>query len=249
MADRKSCVVLFSGGVDSVYVVTRIADQFHRIILNTYRVPGMVLTENSLGSAEQLKKLYPGKVEHSITDITDKILKMRGGVRRCLKDNIKYDFFYAWCLGCKLGMHLQTRDFCLQEGVDHVFDGSNAYDIHSLEQHEDTKDLFNEKVYRPHGLKFSSPHYYEEGLSTEMSTYKKLLAHLVIYKPSHDPRAEHVAALGIEMGGSVGHQYRHCQPSCTTSLGFNSVRLFYKAILGEKPEGYLKYIEDKMQRW
>ena len=244
-----ACVVLFSGGVDSVYVVTRIAHRFERIILNTYRVPGMVWTERSRSSAQQLSRLYAGKIEHNILDITDQITRMRGGVRGCLKDNIKYRFFYAWCLGCKLGMHLFTRDFCLQHGVSSLFDGSNAYDVHSLEQHEDAKEVFNDKVYKPHGLQFESPNYYEDGLSTEMTPYEKLLAHLVIYKPSHTPRAAHIASLGIQMGGKVGHQYRHCQPSCTTSLAFNSTRLLYKAFIGEKPKGYLRYIEDKIQRW
>ena len=247
--DHKCAVVLFSGGVDSVYVATKIAQRYDRIALNTYRVPGMVWTERSVGSARQLEKLYPGKIEHNIIDIRDRILRMRGGARQCLRDNFSYHFFYAWCLGCKLGMHLATRDFCLAGGTTHVFDGSNAYDVHSLEQHEDAKEVFNEEVYEAHGLVFESPNYYEDGLSTEMTTYEKLLAHLVIYMPSHNPRAAHIASLGIDMGSKVGHQYRRCQPSCTTSLAFNGTRLFYKALLGEKPKGYLRYIRDKIERW
>lgn len=247
--EQKSCVILFSGGVDSTYVATKVAEEFDRIVLNTYKVPGMVWVDRSKVSAAQLKKLYGEKIEHNIIDITENVNQIRGGALKCLKDNLKYKFFYSWCLGCKLVMHQCTKDFCRKENIDVVFDGSNAYDLHSLEQYEDVKEIFNSKVYNSNDINFTSPNYHEEGIKTDYNFKETLLQHLVIFKPSHNHRVAHLKSLSIDLGGKISNaQYRKCQPSCTTSLFFNGFRLFYKAIFKEKKEGYLRYVKEKINK-
>lgn len=244
-------LVLFSGGVDSTYIVTRTADSFERLLLVTYRVPGMVGVERSQRSAAQLARLYGAKIEHRIIDIRDFVLEHRGGIAECVRDNVRYRFFYSWCLGCKVSMHLFTMQYCAQQGLSVVMDGSNYYDTHALEQHKEVKDLLVD-VYRRHGIEFVTPHYFEVGLDGQARPELEFLRLLSLHKDSTAYRNEHVRNLGISLGKGLLSQYRATQPSCITSVAFNAARLPLKAALGEEQGccymnyGYLNYITDKI---
>ena len=113
----KTGVVLFSGGIDSTYIVVKCARDFGRLILLTYKTPGMVRVKMSKKSSKQLIRLFGDKIVHNIIDISDFVHSIRGGAFQCIKDNLKYGFFYSWCLGCKIGMHLYTIDFCRKNNI------------------------------------------------------------------------------------------------------------------------------------
>ena len=247
----RTALVLFSGGIDSTYITTKTAEQFDKLILMTYRVPGMLGVERSRKMVEQLDRIFPGKLEHRIIDIRDFVNDRRGGVLDCIKDNVQYKFFYSWCMGCKVSMHLFTMDYCQEHGIGVVMDGSNFYDAHALEQHKSVKDLLSE-VYRSRGVEFVTPHYFEAGVSSDQRPDLEFLRALTLHKDSTEHRAAHLRKLKIDLGFSVGSQYRSNQPSCVTSVFFNAARIPLKAVFGEEEgccfmsHGYLNYIADKI---
>ena len=247
----KTGVVLFSGGVDSTYIVVRSINDFDRLILNTYRVPGMTRVSASKKSAEQLIRLYGDKVTHNIIDIRAFAYSVRGNFFQCLIDNLKYRFFYSWCMGCKIAMHLFTIDYCKKHNILYVLDGSNYYDVHALEQHKDVKDLLSE-IYKSSGLDIITPSYYEKGIVVSESTPLSLLSHLSLYKKSTEDRAKYLRNMGIDLGRGFMSQYRGTQPSCVISVFFNAIRLPLKLAFKEEPgccylkHGYLNYVTDKV---
>lgn len=247
----KTALVLFSGGVDSTYIVTRSVDGFDKLVLMTYRVPGMIRVERSRKSSEQLIARWPDKIEHRVLDIADFVTERRGNAVDCVRDNVRYKFFYSWCMGCKVSMHLYTMRYCNEHGIEFVLDGSNFYDAHALEQHKEVKDLLSE-VYRSHGIEFVTPHYFEEGVTAERSAQLDFLRHLSLHKDSTEFRNVHLKSLGIDLGKGLGSQYRATQPSCLTSVFFNAARVPLKLVFGEEQgccymsHGYLNYITDKI---
>lgn len=245
---NKKAVVLFSGGVDSTYITSKLTTDFDELHLITYCVPGMIKVERSKISAEQLIQLYGNQVTHEIIDIKEYVTAFRGGISTCIKDNFKYHFFYSWCLGCKAAMHDYTARYCLDNEIKYIFDGSNAYDIHALEQHSDVKNMLNSLIYKKRGLIFESPNYYEESIECKDTWSENLLRHLAIRKDSHNLRVQYLEDLGISLGSNLGHQFRKCQPTCTVSVMFNIPRLGYKLIFKEKREGYLQYVNAKLDQ-
>ncbi|MFH0822095.1 MAG: hypothetical protein V2B18_05040, partial [Pseudomonadota bacterium] len=157
MAGEKAAV-LFSGGVDSSFAAVTIAPEFRKVVLLTYLVPGMTSVDNSRRNAATLAKMFPGSVSHEIHDLRGFVNEVRGGIIDCVKNNYKYGFFYSWCLGCKLSMHLHTIEYCLRNDIQDVFDGNNIYDRHALEQHEEVIERLR-SLYEKEGMRYSSPFY------------------------------------------------------------------------------------------
>jgi len=242
--NEKTALVLFSGGVDSTYVAARSAPLFDRLVLNTYRTPGMLRVEASRKSSRQLASLFGEKIVHNIIDITDLVEKVRGGTGACVRDCFRYGFLYPWCLGCKLAMHLYTIGFCLREGLDIVLDGSNYYDKHALEQREEVKEFFS-GLYGEKGITFSAPYYREKDIKPAEGPLAALLRDLALLKDSTEKRVAWLREHGIDPGKGVMSQYRGCQPSCSGSLFFNIPRTVLKRIFRENREKYLSYLKDK----
>jgi hypothetical protein len=245
---NKPAVILFSGGVDSTYVVAKCAVDYERLVCITYKVPGMINVEFSQRSAGQLKRLFGDKIAHEIIDISDFVQSVRGGIARCVSDNFKYGYYYSWCMGCKLAMLLHTIKYCKAAGITTVLDGSNNYDRHALEQHACVKDLFA-TFYRKEGIEFASPFYYEKDLTVSTRAVDAVKRHLSLYKDSTEMRVAFLKEKGIDVGKGFGSQYRVTQPSCVISLLFNFPRVMLKAVRPEKPETFLAYINDKYREY
>ncbi len=245
---NKQAIILFSGGVDSTYVAAKCAADYDKLVCITYQVPGMINVEFSKRSADQLKKLFGDKIVHEIIDISEFVLFVRGGIPSCIKDNLKYGYYYSWCMGCKLAMLLHTIKYCKAAGITTVLDGSNNYDLHALEQHACTKDLFA-ALYKKEGIEFSSPCYYEKELVVSTKAIDAIKRHLSLYKDSTEMRVAFLKEKGINVGKGLGSQYRTTQPSCVTSLLFNFPRVILKTIRQEKPETFLTYINDKYREY
>lgn len=242
---RPKAVVLFSGGIDSTFLVAKEIGKYEKMILITYKVPGMINLENSAKSAEKLRKIFGDKIEHKIIDISQRIKKTRGGAAKCIKDNIKYRMGYAWCLGCKINMHLQTIEYCRENGIGFVLDGSNKFDLHALEQYRDFKEYIKEK-YRQNKIEFLSPHY-EYGGEGKGSSRNKIIDHIGLTKSPTQSKIKYLEGIGFSTGTHIGDQYRSVQPSCLGSLPFNGLRLFIKIFSQER--NYIKYTKEKTKKW
>jgi len=246
----RNALILFSGGVDSTYTAARIAPDHDRLVLLTYRVPGMVNVEASRRSAGQLIRAFGKVFSHVILDIRDFVTAHRGGVVQCLRDNLRYRFYYSWCLGCKMSMHLHTIELCRRHGIRTVLDGSNEYDVHALEQHGDVKEWVA-RTYQAAGIHFSSPHYTEETVHRSEGLFTTILKHLALHRDSTQSRVDWLRAQGIDMGRGFMSQYRKTQPSCAMSLPFNALRVPMKFIRPEvsgkesQESGYLGYLADR----
>gem|GEM_PF-1921843 len=248
----RNALVLFSGGVDSTYTAARSAPDYDRLVLITYQVPGMANVEASRRSAGQLIRVFGHKFSHLILDIRDFVTARRGGVGQCLRDNLTYRFYYSWCLGCKMSMHLYTIELCRRHRIGTVLDGSNEYDVHALEQHRDVKEWIA-RLYESAGIHFSAPHYTDETVRHSRGFFNTILKHLALLRDSTQPRVAWLRTQGIDMGQGLLSQYRKTQPSCTMSLPFNALRVPLKFL---RPEvsgkecqgfGYLGYLEDRFQ--
>jgi hypothetical protein len=241
-------VVLFSGGIDSTYLAVRSVLSYDKLILNTYKVPGMINTAFSKKSASQVCKLYKDKIRHNIIDIREFIYSLRGGIKDCIRDNVKYGFFCSWCLGCRLSMHLFTIGFCKENNITTVLEGSNFYDSESLAQNEDVINAIR-GIYEEEGIKFKTPFYYEDDLSLSKNKALLLLKRMRIFKDSTGRRVDYLKSLALDSGGGFFSTYRGVQPTCLTSICFNAPKAFLVNFRKESQEGYLKYISDKVKSW
>jgi hypothetical protein len=240
-----TALVLFSGGVDSTYLAFKSAPLFEKLILNTYLVPGMINSAFSRRSAGQLKKIFGDKIIHNIIDIRDFISGFRGGEIQALKDNLRYGFFCSWCLGCRTAMHLYSIDFCRQRGITVVLEGSNQYDPESLAQNKEVTEFFA-RMYRERSIELRMSFYKEEGISVKTGLVLSILRRLRFYKDGTVRKAAYLKAHGVNLGWGFVSQYRQTQPSCVTSLLFNTQKALLQRFRREKREGYLQYLRDKV---
>lgn len=243
----KTAIVLFSGGIDSTYTVVKSIGDFDKLILVTYITPGMTRVNASRSISRQLSALYGDKVSHRIIDIRREVGSVRGGIARCVADNVKYRFFYSWCLGCKVAMHLHTVELCRELGINEVLDGSNIYDALAMEQYEEVKSLFKQ-IYGESGINYRSPFYMENGAPSGRGWFYGLLRQLGLVKDSTQARVAYLRKEGINVGRGFVDQYRSCQPSCVASLLFNIPRIFLRAFYNEKKSRYLDYVREKSKR-
>lgn len=243
----KSAVVLFSGGVDSTYLVFKNAPFCDRLVLITYRVPGMHNVDFSRRSASQLINIFGDKITHRVLDIRDFIYALRGNFRDCLEDNFKYGFYCSWCLGCRIAMHLSVIKFCKENNITQVLEGSNFYDRESLAQREEILAIIN-KTYQQAGVKLITPCYYEENIPLSVNKFLSFLRRIRFFKDNTAFRFNYLKKNGIDLGVGFISQYRCTQPSCSTSIFFNGLRPFYKIFREENKAGYIKYAEDIIAR-
>jgi tRNA(Ile)-lysidine synthase TilS/MesJ len=240
-----TALVLFSGGVDSTYLVFKSASIFDKLVLNTYVVPGMINSGFSRRSADQLKNIFGDKIAHNIIDIRDFISGFRGGVAKAFKDNLDYRFLCSWCLGCRTAMHLYSIDFCRQHGIMVVLEGSNRYDPESLAQNKEVTEFFA-RMYREQSIELRMPFYEEEGIPVNAEPILSILRRLRFYKDGTVRKVAYLKAQGVDLGWGFVSQYRQTQPSCVTSLFFNTQKALLQRFRREKSDGYLQYLQDKV---
>jgi hypothetical protein len=241
----KKALVLFSGGVDSTYTVARVARSYDRLVLMTYRTPGMIRVGHSNRTAEQLLSRFPGIIERDIVDLRGFVGQVRGGALRCIVDNLRHGFYYSWCLGCKLSMHLYTIDYCHRHGIDRVIDGNNRYDTHALEQRRDVIGTFVD-LYRESGIEYGSPFYEEEDVQIrDGGLMLAAMRHLTLYKDATANRVLWLQKSGFDIGRGIGSQYRQTQPSCLVSPAFNLARIGLSLLNPESAKGIQAYLREK----
>ncbi len=244
----RQVLVPFSGGIDSTFTAAKLAPTHERLLLVTYRVPGMVNVDFSRRSFERLRARFGAKVEHEIIDIRGFVYQVRGGVRKCLGDHVRYGFYYSWCLGCKLSMHLTTVDACRRHGIGVVADGNNRFDAHAMEQRRDVLAAFA-RMYKAAGIEYGSPFYEQDDVVVRPGRWAAMLRTLTLLKDSTPSRVRFLREAGIECGPGLLDQYRANQPSCLVSPVFNCARILLSAVRPESISGALSWLEDRAAPW
>lgn len=120
-------VVLYSGGSDSTLTASSAAtkNMFDKIHLVTYDVPFALLEKNSRKNIPRLESKFPQiAFQHEILDLND-VLAAVMKIRKW-RMFFKYGLIEAsLCLQCRLAMHARTIIYCIDNKINHAFDGSN----------------------------------------------------------------------------------------------------------------------------
>lgn len=124
---NKKAVILFSGGSDCTLVAAQVAKQkkFTEIILLTYKVPFSCFDDNSKRNIPTLQNVFPD------IEFTHEMIPVENVLDKVITKN-KFNFILkhglieaSVCLHCRLAMHIRTIMYCLDNNIEHVFDGSN----------------------------------------------------------------------------------------------------------------------------
>jgi hypothetical protein len=151
-------VVLFSGGSDCTLAAARVAAsrEFDEIVLLTYEVPVSCMETNSKRNIPHLQRAFPDVTfTHQMMPVGDIINKVI--TKRKTSFVFKHGLIESsFCLHCRLGMHVRTIMYCLDEGIADVFDGSNVTMAIWVDQTRDGLKLVDE-LYGEFGVRIQHP--------------------------------------------------------------------------------------------
>jgi len=167
--DREVCVQ-FSGGSDSSLTAYRMAQEFRKVHLLTFKHFGQINIENSRKSFNMLNDKMPGKFKHQIVPVSDLFLMIYN--HNYIRNLIRYGTLQMQfiCFACQASFHVNTIRYCLKNGIHDVRDGSNTeYEEASPMQIEIVKHEIK-KLYSEYGILHGSPVY--EEYKTNRSDYQ-----------------------------------------------------------------------------
>ena len=149
-----NAIVLFSGGIDCSLAACLLAEKNYKTHLIHYT--------NGTGISNSLHRIRYTELEKLIGQ--DKILlqetNISGLFRKLSLLNIENDFKkYSTnlvCVGCRMGMHVETIIYALRNNIKVVADGSIKYQSDFPEQSDVAIDLFK-KMYSKFGIDYINP--------------------------------------------------------------------------------------------
>jgi hypothetical protein len=160
----RTALVLFSGGSDCTLAAAQVAQsgEFDEIVLMTYEVPVSCLDGNSKKNIPALQKAFPSVAfTHAmkpVGNIIDKVIS-----KRKLSFVLKHGLIEAsFCLHCRLGMHVCTIMYCLDNGIKAVFDGSNITMALWVDQTREGIEMVD-RLYAAFGITIAHPVFYYGG--------------------------------------------------------------------------------------
>ena len=161
---NRKALVLFSGGSDCTLAAAQVAqkNEFDELLLMTYEVPVSCMDENSKRNIPSLQKAFPDvRFPHVMLPagrVIDKVI-----TERKLPFVLKHGFIEAsLCLHCRLGMHVRTIMYCLDNGIDTVIDGSNITMALWVDQTRKGIELVD-KLYGAFGITAKHPVFWYAG--------------------------------------------------------------------------------------
>lgn len=155
---RGRAVVLFSGGSDCTLAAAKAAQggRFEEIVLLTYEVPVSCLDENAGRNVPRLREAFPDvrftHVMMPVGAVIDKILT-RNKIRSVLRHGLMEA---SLCLHCRMGMHVRTIMYCLDDGIAHVLDGANITMALWVDQTRKGLEMIDQ-LYRAFGVTLEHP--------------------------------------------------------------------------------------------
>lgn len=208
-------VLLFSGGIDSMYAALKLAEKYDKIRLISFdNEYGHLKTNRVKKRAKELARLYPRK----FTLKTESIKKSfeRIVINHLITDMKKYSSAFNWCMGCKLAMQAHAINYAKKEGIKFISDGASSETSEMIEQSEYALDHIK-KVYSKNGLKYIN-HYYDITRNEKRDFLKKN---------------------NINLGIKLFDRHIGIQPKCIPG------ELYYSPfiLLGKKPKHIKKELE------
>ena len=159
--DKRSVCVQFSGGSDSSLTAYRMAQEFDRVHLLTFKHFGQKNIENSRMSFGVLNEKFPGKFQHQIINVSELFSTIYN--RNYFKNLIRYKTLQLQfiCFACQASFHIKTIAYCKKNDILDVRDGSNTeYEEASPMQIKIVKEEIR-KLYASYGILHDSPVYNE----------------------------------------------------------------------------------------
>jgi hypothetical protein len=234
----KQIAVMFSGGIDSSYLTTRLDGTYDRIRLVTFDVPWAIRKRVPSDAAGQLMRLCTkSEVTHEYVDLADLTRRIRGGLLQVEIDNRKVGHAYSWCLGCKMSMHVAMILYAKKNGIDEVADGSKGNDAHAAEQTPEAVRLFDE-MYARHGVQHTCPVYDDYD-----PPHRSMLLRKLVLVDDNAVGRRHLKAMGFKIPPTIMNQDRLNQPFCPVSFSLNVLRLFRR----EEEGATTRYFELKRE--
>jgi hypothetical protein len=196
MSNGRETVVLYSGGTDSTLVALKMAEEFDRVHLLTFRRFGMFDIDHSEMNFQKLVERFgPEKfVRVRPYPRVDKLFRHLT-YERYWRNLFRHGFFNLTTCGiCKLSMHLRTLVYCHRHGVDHLCDGANqGMSIFPAQMERVLARM--RALYAKYGVEYANPVYdYEDsqGLSFGSRLYGT-------NKSRPDPVALGMKTAGVEL--------------------------------------------------
>lgn len=152
---KKEAILLFSGGIDCSLSACLLAEEKYKVHLIHYS-NGTGLSDNAVYRIRynELKSVLGEE------NITLNEINMPGLFRKLSLSNIEEDFKKYGnnmiCLGCRMGMHVETIIYALQNNIAVVADGSIKYQSHFPEQSNMALNLFKQ-LYKKYGIDYIHP--------------------------------------------------------------------------------------------
>ena len=199
--------LMFSGGIDSTATAIRLAEQYERVHLITFRNGyGHFHHHRTRQRVDELNRKLGNKFYYTLISTKghfDEIL-----VKHVLKDYQQYHSGFIWFMGCKMAMHMRSALYCLQHGLVQMTDGSNEDTNEMVEQMLISLALIRD-FYAHNGIKFGTP----------------------VYEVRRDDSRRLIAALGLKMGIEVMDRHLCIQPTCLAGeLYYMPYLLFNKKV-------------------
>lgn len=154
--NEQKCLLLFSGGTDSLCSAALLAEKFSEIHLITYHEKATEDSPVPTENVERLRKHYPQvNFQHHVVS-TDKLVQAIG-YESFFRNIFRFGFYNLSTPGISsLSWHLSSIIFCKSRNIKYVFDGMTKELMHLPGHHPDIRRLFTE-LYAEQGISFSSP--------------------------------------------------------------------------------------------
>jgi hypothetical protein len=152
----KTCALLFSGGTDSTCAAALCAEKFDQVHLLTVYERSTATSPIPLENLDRLRKHFGAErfILHVIS--TDRLVRELS-YRDYFSMLLKHGLFMLSTPGfSSLSWHLRTLHFCLENGIEQVFDGMTKELLHLPGHSPAFRELIT-KMYASYGIEFSSP--------------------------------------------------------------------------------------------
>lgn len=152
------CVLLFSGGTDSMCSATLCAERYSHVRLLTFYEAATKNSPLPIGNYKKLSDYY-GAERFSLQSVSiDKLVKTIS-YQNYFSMLLKHGFFMLATPGfSSMSWHLRTIAYCIENNIHHVHDGMTQELMH-LPGHSKPFRKMITNLYKDYGIEFSSPVY------------------------------------------------------------------------------------------